>query len=132
MKVRLFSAAVVCVLAAVPALAADVAGKWTGQVPAAQGQAESVITFVFKVDGDNLTGTINNSQQPGDVELKEGKVTGDDITFSLTRNIGGTDTKVVWKGTIAGEEIKFTRSVAGGAGPGAGAVTEMTAKRSKP
>lgn len=132
MKVRLFSAAVVCVLAAVPALAADVAGKWTGQVPAAQGQAESVITFVFKVDGDNLTGTINNSQQPGDVELKEGKVTGDDITFSLTRNIGGTDTKVVWKGTIAGDEIKFTRSVAGGAGPGAGAVTEMTAKRSKP
>jgi hypothetical protein len=119
-------------LAAVPALAADVAGKWTGQVPAAQGQAESVITFVFKVDGDNLTGTINNSQQPGDVELKEGKVTGDDITFSLTRNIGGTDTKVVWKGTIAGEEIKFTRSVAGGAGPGAGAVTEITAKRSKP
>jgi len=132
MKVRLFSAAVVCVLAAVPALAADVAGKWTGQVPAAQGQAESVITFVFKVDGDNLTGTINNSQQPGDVELKEGKVTGDDITFSLTRNIGGTDTKVVWKGTIAGDEIKFTRSVAGGAGPGAGAVTEITAKRSKP
>ena len=132
MKVRLFSAAVVCVLAAVPALAADVAGKWTGQVPAAQGQAESVITIVFKVDGDNLTGTINNSQQPGDVELKEGKVTGDDITFSLTRNIGGTDTKVVWKGTIAGDEIKFTRSVAGGAGPGAGAVTEITAKRSKP
>jgi len=132
MKVRLFSAAVVCVLAAVPALAADVAGKWTGQVPAAQGQAESVITFVFKVDGDNLTGTINNSQQPGDVELKEGKVTGDDITFSLTRNIGGTDTKVVWKGTMAGDEIKFTRSVAGGAGPGAGAVTEITAKRSKP
>jgi len=132
MKVRLFSAAVVCVLTAGPALAADVAGKWTGQVPAAQGQAESVITFVFKVDGDNLTGTINNSQQPGDVELKEGKVTGDDITFSLTRNIGGTDTKVVWKGTIAGDEIKFTRSVAGGAGPGAGAVTEITAKRSKP
>ena len=132
MKVRLFSAAVVCMLTAVPALAADVAGKWIGQVPAAQGQAESVITFIFKVDGDNLTGTINNSQQPGDVELKEGKVTGDDITFSLTRNIGGTDMKVVWKGKIAGDEIKFTRSVAGAAGPGGGAATEITAKRSKP
>jgi opacity protein-like surface antigen len=131
MKVRLFSAAVVCVLTAVPALAADVAGKWNGQVPAAQGQAESAITFIFKVDGDNLTGTLNNSQQPGDVELKEGKVTGDDITFSLTRNIGGTDTKVVWKGKIAGDEIKFTRSVAGAAGPG-GAATEITAKRAKP
>ena len=132
MKVRLFSAAVMCVLAWAPALAADVAGKWTGQVPAAQGQAESAITFVFKVDGDDLTGTINNSQQPGDVELKEGKVTGEDITFSLTRNIGGTDMKVVWKGKISGDEIKFTRSVAGPAGPGAGATTEITAKRAKP
>ena len=132
MNVRLFSAAVVCVLTAVPALAADVAGKWIAQVPATQGQPESTITFVFKVDGENLTGTINNSQQPGDVDLKEGKVTGEDITFSLTRNIGGTDMRVVWKGTIAGDEIKFTRSVAGAAGPGAGAATEMTAKRSKP
>ena len=132
MTVRLFSAAVVCVLTAVPALAADVAGKWIGQVPAAQGQAESAITFIFKVDGENLTGTLNNSQQPGDVELKEGKVTGDDITFSLTRNIGGTDMKVVWTGKIAGDEIKFIRSVAGAAGPGAGATTEITAKRSKP
>ena len=131
MKVRLFLGALMCVLIAVPALAADVAGKWTGQVPAAQGQPESTITFIFKVAGDNLTGTINNSQQPGDVELKEGKVTGDDITFSLTRNIGGTDMKVGWKGTIAGDEIKFTRSIAGAAGPGAGAATEITAKRSK-
>jgi hypothetical protein len=103
MKVRLFSAALVCVLTAVPALAADVAGRWIGQVPAAQGQAESAITFIFKVDGDNLTGTLNNSQQPGDVELKEGKVTGDDLIFSLTRNIGGTDMKVVWKGKITGD-----------------------------
>ena len=132
MKMRLFAAALVCVLTAVQALAADVAGKWIGQVPAAQGQPESTITFVFKVDGDNLTGTINNSQQPGDVELKEGKVTGDDITFSLTRNIGGTDMKVVWKGKIAGDEIKLTRSVTGAAGPGAGATTEITAKRAKP
>jgi hypothetical protein len=54
-KVRLFSAAVVCVLTAVPALAADDAGKWIGQVPAAQGQAESVITFIFKVDDGAAT-----------------------------------------------------------------------------
>ena len=40
--------------------------------------------------------------------------------------------KVVWTGTIAGDEIKFTRSVAGLAGPGAGAATEITAKRAKP
>jgi len=115
-----------------PARAADVSGKWVAHVPAVQGQGESDITFVFKVDGSNLTGTLNNSQQPGDVEIKEGKVSGDEISFSLTRNIGGTDMKVLWKGTMAGDEIKFTRALEGGAGPGGGGATEMTAKRAKP
>jgi len=126
------STAVVFVLTAIPALAADAAGKWVAHVPAVQGQAESDITFVFKVDGGNLTGTLNNSAQPGDVELKEGKVSGDEISFSLTRNIGGTEMKVVWKGKMAGDEITFTRALQGGAGPGGGASTEMTAKRAKP
>jgi hypothetical protein len=129
---RLLAAAVVFVLTAIPALAADAAGKWVAHVPAVQGQAESDITFVFKVDGGNLTGTLNNSAQPGDVEIKEGKVNGDELSFSLTRNIGGADMKVLWKGTMAGDEIKFTRSLQGGAGPGGGGATEMTAKRAKP
>src|SRR5262249_32969737 len=118
-------------LAAVPALAADVAGKWVAHVAGAQGQGESTITFVFKVDADNVTGTINNSQAPGDVEIKDGKISGEEISFTLTRNIGGTDMKVGWKGKIAGDEIKFTRSVQGGGGPGGGASTEITATRAK-
>ena len=40
--------------------------------------------------------------------------------------------KVVWKGKVAGDEITFTHSVTGAAGPGAGATTETTAKRAKP
>jgi hypothetical protein len=35
---------------------------------------------------------------------------------------------VVWKGTISGDEIKFTRSTQGGAG---GAPTEIVARRAK-
>ena len=65
---------------------------------------------------DKLTGTINNSLVPGDVEIKDGKVTGDDVSFSLARNIGGTEMTVVWKGKISGDEIKFTRTAQGGAG----------------
>jgi hypothetical protein len=30
------------------------------------------------------------------------------------RNIGGTDIKVVWKGKLAGNEIKITRTLDGG------------------
>ena len=125
---RIISTGAFVVLTVTSAWAADVAGKWTARVPAAQGQAESEITLVFKVADDKLTGTLNNSVMAGDVEIKDGKVTGDEVSFSLMRNIGGTEMTVVWKGKISGDEIKFTRSAQGGAG---GAPTEIIAKRAK-
>ena len=42
------------------ALAADVTGKLTAQVPGRNGTRES--TFTFKVDGDKLTGTMTGGQ----------------------------------------------------------------------
>jgi hypothetical protein len=122
MKSKVIAVATMVLLAATAAWAADVSGKWTAKVPGAQGQAESDVTFVFKVDGTNLTGTINNSQQPGDVEIKEGKISGDEVSFTLNRKIGDNELKVLWKGKVSGDEIKFTRTIGGGAGaPGAGA-----------
>jgi hypothetical protein len=109
------------------ASAQSVAGRWTAKAPGAQG--ESDITLVLKVDGSTVTGTLNNSQVPGDVEIKEGKVTGDEVSFSLMRTIGQQEMKVLWKGKVAGDEIKFTRSTEGGAAGGAGgAPTEIVAR----
>jgi hypothetical protein len=125
MRGKIISVCAMVLLALAPAWAADVAGKWIAQVPGPQGNTE--ITLVFKVDGEKLTGTLNNPQAPGDVEINEGKISGDEISFSLMRNIGGTDTKVVWKGKISGDEIKFTRTAGG---PG-GAPTEIIAKKAK-
>ena len=125
---RIVPAGAIVLLALTSAWAADVAGKWTAHVPAAQGQGESDITLVFNVAGDTLTGTLNNSLVPGDVEIKEGKISGDEVSFSLMRNIGGTEMTVVWKGKISGDEIKFTRTAQGGPG---GAPTEIVAKRAK-
>ena len=123
---KFISVVAMVLLALTSAWAADVAGKWVAHVPGAQGQDDSDITFVFKVDGEKLTGTLNNSQAPGDVELNEGKISGDEISFSLIRKIGDNDMKVVWKGKISGDEIKFTR-----AAQGVGAATEIAAKRGK-
>jgi hypothetical protein len=143
MKSKVIAVAAAVLLAATTAWAADVSGKWTAKVPGAQGQGESEVTLNFKVNGTDLTGTINNSQQPGDVEIKDGKVTGDDVSFTLNRKIGENELKVLWKGKVSGDEIKFTRSIGGGAGgpgggaPGAGgpggggAATEIVAKRAK-
>ena len=128
MKGKIISVAAIMLLAVTSIWAADVAGKWTAHIPGAQGQGDSDITLVLKVMDDKLTGTLNNSAQPGDVEIKDGKITGDEVSFSLVRKIGTADTTVVWKGKIAGDEIKFTRTAQGAAG---GAPTEITAKRVK-
>jgi hypothetical protein len=127
MKSKVISLCVVVLLTITSAWAADANGKWTATVPGAGGQGASTITLDLKVDGEKLTGTLNNTQAPGDVQIAEGKVAGDEVSFSLTRDIGGTQTKVLWKGKIAEDEIKFTRTTQGAA---AGA-TEITAKRVK-
>ena len=114
--------------------AADVTGKWIAHVAGAQGQGDSDITLVFKVDGETLTGTLNNSLMPGDIAIDEGKISGDDISFSLKRKMGENEMKVVWKGKVTGDEIRFTRAMEGGmagaAGGGAPA-PEIIAKRAQ-
>ena len=86
--------------------AADVSGKWTAQVPA---RGESALaTFSFKVDSDKLTGSVTSPQ--GEAAIQEGKVTGDQISFSAT----GGNAKIVFQGTVSGNEIRMTRTREGG------------------
>jgi hypothetical protein len=103
----------VATMAAAAASAAGVDGKWQGM------QGENTLTYVFKADGEKLTGTIENSQMPGPVEIHDGKVKGNEISFNLSRNIQGTDMKIEWTGKLEGDQLKLTRSMAGGGGGGA-------------
>jgi hypothetical protein len=88
--------------------AADVSGKWTGQVPRRGGEP-SESTFTFKVDGDKLTGTVTTPQ--GEKPVLEGKVSGDTISFKVEDSQRGPS---AYQGTVAGDEIKFTRTSSGG------------------
>lgn len=108
--------------AALSAAAPDFAGKWTASVD------QQMISFDFKVDGGKLTGTIENSAAPGPVEIKDGKIEGDKISFHIVRNLNNAETKVLWSGTASGGEIRFTRQTENAAAPG-GAATEIVAKR---
>ena len=92
---------------------ADVSGKWTAQVPGRDGQPQET-TFTFKVEGDKLTGAVSGRQ--GDTPIADGKVSGDEISFTVTRERQGNVIKQLYKGKVAGDEIKFTRSVEGGQG----------------
>lgn len=134
MKGKVFSISILVLLVLLTsAWAADLTGKWIAQVSGGEGQEDSEITLNFKADGAKFTGTLNNTQMPGDIDIKEGKIDGDKVSFSLSRSFGENEMKVVWKGTISGDEIKFTRALEGGAGGpgGGGAATEIIAKRSK-
>jgi hypothetical protein len=90
------------------ALAADFNGKWTADVTTPRGT--QTLTFDFHVDGAALTGKITSPRGEGDIS--EGKIDGDNITFSQVVNFNGNEMKIVYTGKVDGDGIKFTRTVA--------------------
>jgi hypothetical protein len=126
---------VAVVLAATAASAAGIDGKWQGMA------GQDTVTLVLKTEGEKLTGTIENSQAPGPIEIKEGKVKGAEISFSITRDMQGTQIQANWTGKLEGEELKLKRATGGGGaggagggggaagGPGGGGDVEVVAKR---
>ncbi|PYQ19759.1 MAG: hypothetical protein DMF79_11870 [Acidobacteria bacterium] len=105
------------------AQAADVTGKWVAQVPGRGGETRET-TFSFKVDGENLVGTMSGRQ--GDVVLTDGKIKDDVLSFNVTLSFQGNDVKFVYKGKVSGDEIQFTRQR-----EGSDRSQEFTAKRVK-
>lgn len=74
--------------------------------------------------GTQLTGRAKSAN--GDVEIMEGKVDGNTISFVENLKFQDMDLRIVYKGMMASDsEIKFTRTVA------EIIVEEFVAKRSK-
>jgi hypothetical protein len=104
---------------AITAFAADVTGKWMGQVEGRRGPQE--LTFNLTQSGNSLTGTVTTPA--GEQPIMDGKVEGDNISFVVTIEARGNTFKQEYKGTISGNEIRFTRS------GGRGNPVEFTAKK---
>jgi hypothetical protein len=96
-------------LGSVAALAADFNGKWSATVQGMRGPQN--ISFNFKVDGATVTGTVTTPR--GDTDISNGKIDGDNISFDQVVNFNGNSFTISYKGTIAGDSIKFTRSFGG-------------------
>jgi len=125
MKKRTLFLSVCFVFAALTlAWAADVSGKWTAQVPGRGGQTREQ-TFTLKAEGTKLTGSVSGMQ--GDTPISDGKIDGDNISFVTVVKFNDNEFKLVYKGKVSGDEIKFTRTREGGDQPG----QEFTAKRAK-
>jgi len=134
MRFKMFAIAVsiFCLMAGM-AVAADVTGTWIAEMaggPGGGGQGMT-ITFNLKADGAALTGNVEAMGNANDID--EGKIEGDNISFSQTVDMQGSEMKVIFKGTVSGDEMKLTFTMGGGGGPGGGGAPpmEMVAKRQK-
>ena len=105
------------------ASSADISGNWKGTAETPNGTVER--TFTFKVDGNKVTGE-TTSQLFGKSAIMDGKIEGDDVTFSILVKFQDNEMKVNYKGKVNpnGNEIKFTAQA-----PDGEFIVEYLAKR---
>jgi len=114
---RVLFAVVFLLMFAGTAPGADISGQWKaefktyyGQVPSEREVGETI--FTFKQNGEELTGTVKSTAL-SETPIREGKVSGDNVSFVLIRSFGGRERKMTYTGTVVGNEIKFQTSIAG-------------------
>lgn len=90
---------------------ADPAGTWTWTTPGRNGGPDRVNTLKLKVEGEKLTGTISSpggrqGGQARDTAIEDGKIKGDEISFSVTREFGGNKFTSKYSGKVSADTIK--------------------------
>ena len=83
--------------------AADITGKWTGKMETPNGSRD--VNMAFKADGATLTGSV--SGRNGDTPIENGKIDGDNISFTVTRKFNDMEIKMNYTGKVSGDSIKL-------------------------
>lgn len=114
-SIRIASAAVLSLVlllaahgpaAAQDAKAVNVAGKWelTSETP----RGTSTTTLNLTQDGTNVTGTA--TMRMGDVPIKDAKLDGNNLTFTIEVGRGERTFEMHYKATVDGDTMKGTIS----------------------
>jgi len=82
---------------------ADIDGKWVAKMESPNGTREVVMNF--KADGAKLTGTVSGRQ--GDTPIEDGKIDGENVSFTVTRKMQDREFKTNYKGVLKGGELKL-------------------------
>jgi hypothetical protein len=109
------------VFLAATAWAADITGTWKATAEGPNGPMER--TFTFKVDGGKLMGETTSSMF-GKSDITDGKIEGDNLSFTITVKFQDNEMKLNYKGKVSGNEIKFTVE-----NPDGGQIIEWVAKK---
>ena len=87
--------------------AADIDGKWTGQVEGRNGPQPQ--TIMLKSSENALTGSIQGGRG-GPVEISNGTIDGNNVSFSVVREFRGNKITQEFKGTLSEGVLKLTES----------------------
>jgi hypothetical protein len=101
------------------AFGADVDGKWDGTIPG----MEIPVSYTFKADGATLTGTSSGPENTT-IPIKDGKIDGNKISFTVTIDFGGQEMKMQYTGVVSPDKIVLTLDMMG-------QPTEIVVKKAK-
>ena len=102
--------ALALLLAAAPARAADVDGKWSGSLDTPMGAVQ--VGFTFKAEGTTLTGS-STGPDGSELAIKNGKIDGDKVAFLISIDFGGMALDLNYSGVVKADTIELTLDVMG-------------------
>lgn len=105
------------------AFGADIDGKWAGKYDSGMPGEPMTMEYTFKADGNTLTGT--NNSAGSQIPIKNGKIDGNKISFTIAIDMMGNEMVFDYTGEISGDQIKMKFSTSSGSGG------EFTVSRAK-
>ncbi len=102
----------------------DVTGKYTAEMPGRNGGPARTSTFNLKQDGAKLEGTVSGMGGRENA-ISEGKVDGDNVSFTVKVEFNGNEMKMLYTGKLEGSDLKLKMTREGGDQP----ARDITAKK---
>ena len=84
----------------------DPTGTWTWTVPGRNGGEAREIKLKLKMEGEKLTGTVSGRQGQEETAIEDANLSGDDISFKVTREYNGNKFTAKHSGKLSGDTIK--------------------------
>ena len=133
MTKKLLFVLTILLVASFALMAADATGKWTFEQPGRGGNPGRPVTITLKADGAKLTGSMPGMGRGGDnppppTEITDGKVDGNNVSFTVKRETPNGVMETKYAGTLSGDEMKL--KITRNGQDGTPVTTEVVAKRS--
>ena len=133
MTKKLLFVMTILLVASFALMAADVSGKWTFEQPGRGGNPGRPVTMTLKAEGAKLTGSMpgmgrGGGDPPPPTEITDGKVDGNNISFTVKREFNGNAFVIKYEGVVNGDEMKL--KITRNGQDGTPMTNEVVAKRS--